>query len=99
MPGGETNRKGKGKGNGGKSEHEGKGGGFGSKGFQQSVRQMKRMSGSEWRQTWRWFTPQATSDPRERERDIRKERNPRDEMGSGRKEEEEGLRRSKQEKR
>ena len=35
----ETSRKGKGKGNGGKGEHEGKGGGFGSKGFQQSVKE------------------------------------------------------------
>ena len=35
----ETSRKGKGKGNGGKGEHEGKGRGFGSKGFQQNVRE------------------------------------------------------------
>ena len=35
----ETSRNSKGTGNGGKGEHEGKGGGFGSKGFQQSVKE------------------------------------------------------------
>ena len=66
----ETSRKSKGKGNGGKGEHEGKGGGFGSKGFQQSVKEADeeeervRMApnmgagGSH---------PQATSDPGEGE--------------------------------
>ena len=72
----ETNRKGKGKGNGGKGEHEGKGGGFGSKGFQQSVKEADeedervRMApnmgagGSHL---------QATSDPGEREIEEKRE--------------------------
>ena len=65
----ETSRKGKGKGNGGKGEHEGKGGGFGSKGFQQSVRENEE----EWGRVAPNMGaggshPQATSDPGKEEK-------------------------------
>ena len=72
----ETNRKGKGKGNGGKGEHEGKGGGFGSKGFQQSVKEADeedervRMAPDMGAGC---SHPQATSDPGEREREEKRE--------------------------
>ena len=85
----ETSRKGKGKGNGGKGEHEGKGGGFGSKGFQQSVKEADEEDERDRvapNMGGRWLTPPGhvgsskgrRSEGRKRRR---KERNPRDEMG------------------